>query len=173
MLVIRTDKQTYRPDETVTMTLMWLNESPVQREYTFNNSQRFDILIEREGEKIWQWSDRRLFSQVYTTLLIAPGDSRLFKAEWNQMDSAGQPVPRGSYTIRAWIVRTEEAAETEVVLVNAEGQLPEREEASAAVGEAARDVYYHALSLHGYPMFVPEFGIPRALEAEFGDREKS
>jgi hypothetical protein len=174
MLVIRTDKQMYRPDETVIITLMWINESDEQREYTFNNSQRFDILIEQEGQKVWQWSDRRLFSQMNSTLRIAPGDSRMFKAEWNQVDATGHKVPSGNYLIRAWIVRTEERGESEITLVNADGVLPEREEAST--GDASRGTvrngYYHALSLHGYPMFAPDFGIPRALEAEFGTSEK-
>jgi hypothetical protein len=174
MMVIRTDKQTYRPDDTVTLTLMWLNESEEQREFTFHNSQRFDILIEHDGQKVWQWSDHRLFSQVYTTLRIAPGDSRMFKVEWNQVDATGQKVPPGHYDIRAWIVRTEEMAQSEITLVNVEGDLPEREEAAACEegNGTARNGYYHALSLHGYPMFTPDFGIPRALEAEFDAGEK-
>ena len=48
------------------------------------------------------------------TLTIRPGDSRMFKAEWKQVDAGGQPVPAGLYRIRAWIVGSQEKAERDL-----------------------------------------------------------
>ena len=56
----------------------------------------------------------RLFAQVLSTLTIRPGDSRMFKAEWKQVDAGGQPVPAGLYRIRAWIVGSQEKAERDL-----------------------------------------------------------
>jgi hypothetical protein len=121
MLIIRTDKKEYRPDETVVMTLVLQNEGPEAREYRFYTAQRFDVTAEREGQQLWQWSHDRLFAQVMTMLVIQPGDSRVFKAEWKQTDLRGRKVPRGIYTLRGWIVGTGERAEEVVELVGRNG----------------------------------------------------
>ena len=111
MLVIRTDKQQYARGETVAIALQLKNEGATTREYSFSTAQRFDLIVERDGAKVWQWSDDRLFAQVLSTLAVRPGDSRLFKAEWGQVDAQGRPVPPGTYRIRGWIVGTQEMAE--------------------------------------------------------------
>ena len=56
MLVIRTDKRNYGRGETVDVTLVLQNEGTTTREYHFRTAQRFDLLVEREGRKVWQWS---------------------------------------------------------------------------------------------------------------------
>jgi Intracellular proteinase inhibitor len=114
MLVIRTDKRNYGRGETVDVTLVLQNEGTTTREYHFRTAQRFDLFVERDGRKIWQWSDDLLFAQVLSTLTIRPGDSRQFKAEWKQVDASGQPVPVGRYTIYAWIVGAKETAQREI-----------------------------------------------------------
>lgn len=177
MLLIRTEKHVYRPEETVAVTLFLRNDGREQREYHFRNAQRFDILIEQAGQKIWQWSDRLLFSQRYTTLLVAPGDHRVFKAEWNQQDTDRRPAPRGPYTVRAWIVGSDEVAERGLALVDHAGnsalKSPRAGSAeTAATVERPPYGYYHMLSLHGYPMFEPPLGLPRSFEAEFSRDSK-
>lgn len=114
MLVIRTDKEKYGRGEKVDITLQLINEGTTTREYHFSTSQRFDLLVEKGGRKVWQWSDDRLFAQVLSTLAIRPGESRLFKEEWNGKGPDGQPVPPGTYKLRAWIVGTEEKAEQDL-----------------------------------------------------------
>ena len=116
MLVIRTDKRNYARGETVHVTLGLQNEGTMTRDYHFRTAQRFDLLVERDGRKIWQWSDDRLFAQVLSTLAIRPGDSRLFKAEWKQVDASGQPVPVGVYSIHAWILGSKETAERVIAI---------------------------------------------------------
>ncbi|ASS76629.1 hypothetical protein CIG75_17750 [Tumebacillus algifaecis] len=117
MLTIRTDKTTYRPHETVLITLLLQNEGAEAREYHFATAQRFDVTAEREGQTLWQWSHDRLFAQMLSTLIIQPGDSRMFKAEWKQTDFNGRQVARGPIKLCGWIVGTEERAETQIELV--------------------------------------------------------
>ncbi|MGB8956032.1 MAG: BsuPI-related putative proteinase inhibitor [Tumebacillaceae bacterium] len=116
MLVIRTDKRNYERGETVDVTLVLQNEGTTTREYHFSTAQRFDLFVERDGRKVWQWSDDLLFAQVLSTLAIRPGDSRQFKAEWKQVDASGQPVPAGRYTISAKIAGAKETAERDLVI---------------------------------------------------------
>jgi hypothetical protein len=117
MLILSTDKIVYRPDETVKINLLWKNDSPLLLETSFASSQRFDICAERHGGKVWQWSDGLYFAQVFTTLVILPGDSRVFTAEWNGRDRRGLRVPPGRYRLKAWILNADEQAEATVEFV--------------------------------------------------------
>ncbi|TCP55970.1 intracellular proteinase inhibitor BsuPI [Tumebacillus sp. BK434] len=121
MLIIRTDKTAYRPEETVLITLLLQNDGKEAREYRFYTAQRFDVTAERDGQTLWQWSHDRLFAQVLTTLVIQPGDSRVFKADWKQTDLRGRTVPRGPVTLKGWIIGTGERAETKIELTGRVG----------------------------------------------------
>lgn len=69
-------------------------------ELTFNSGQRFDIRVEdMSGSKVWQWSDGRMFIQLIETVVIEPGKSISFDAEWPLENSAGNPVNPGEYNI--------------------------------------------------------------------------
>lgn len=107
MLIVRTDKTVYKPNDTVLITLTLQNTTRTPQAYSFASMQRFDVLIKQDGKKIWQWSEERLFAQVFTKLVIAPGDSRVFKVEWNQVDRHGKRVQPGVYSIQAGIVNYE------------------------------------------------------------------
>lgn len=201
MLIIRTDQETYRPGETVLFTMTWRNETEEVREYLFPNAQRFDIRITRNGEKVWQWSDGRLFAQVMTTLILPPGDSRVFKAEWKQVDEDGRPVPPGEYQAEAWIVKTEERGTVQVNVSQAvqgdvthalakksdaaldiqlaNGEPPSSNSApnnreSAAAKEPFQDryrMYYGMWALHGYPVFGP-FWLRPPMEKKEDEEDK-
>lgn len=108
MLIVRTDKTEYGPHETILITLTLQNDTSAAKEYSFPSMQRFDVLSKRDGQTFWCWGDDRLFPHVFTKITILPGDSRVFKVEWNQLDIQGQKVPAGVYTIHARIVHHEE-----------------------------------------------------------------
>jgi len=114
MLVLNTDKSVYRPDEPVRIQLVWKNEGSSPLEVRFATTQRFELQAERDGEVIWRWSDGLFFAQVFTTLVIRPGDSRVFTAEWSGKDSQGRRVPPDRYRLRARMLGTDEAAEAAV-----------------------------------------------------------
>jgi hypothetical protein len=116
MLRIRTDRKVYGRNDVVLMTLVLRNESQETRVYEFRTTQRFDVRVTRDGRKVWQWSDDRMFAQVLSTLRIAPGDERVFKVEWKLVDSAGRHVSAGVYVIETWIVGTKEKAVEKIVV---------------------------------------------------------
>lgn len=69
-------------------------------ELTFNSGQRFDIRVEDvSGNKVWQWSDDRMFIQLVETIAVEPGKSLSFDAEWPLVNSAGGPVGPGEYNV--------------------------------------------------------------------------
>jgi hypothetical protein len=104
MLIVRTDKTVYKPGETVLITMTLHNQLGTSQEYLFTSAQRYDVMIKRDGEIVYRWSEDRLFAQVITKLVIAPEDSRVFKAEWNLVNNHGEKVPPGIYTIYGGIV---------------------------------------------------------------------
>ncbi|KEO82189.1 BsuPI-related putative proteinase inhibitor [Tumebacillus flagellatus] len=117
MLIVRTDKPVYHRDEIVRIQLSWTNDSEVPQEVTFASAQRFDVAVERVGQVVWQWSAGKFFAQVLSTLVIQPGDSRVFKVEWDQRGFDHQLVPLGSYAIRAWIKGTSDRGGTKIELL--------------------------------------------------------
>lgn len=116
MLIVQTDKYTYSPEETVLITLTWRNSSNTPQEVTFTSAQRFDVSVERAGHVVWQWSRGKYFAQVLTSLVIAPGDARVFKVEWKQKGEDGHPLLPGFYDLRAWVLGTNDQGETRISL---------------------------------------------------------
>ncbi len=67
------DKETYRPGETIQVTLQVANPTAEPVTLTFATSQRFDLAIEDErGQELWRWSRGRLFLQVLGEETIHP-----------------------------------------------------------------------------------------------------
>jgi hypothetical protein len=70
----------------------------------FSSSQTFDIKVaDSLGRTIWAWSHDKDFLQVFTSMALAPGESRVLPASWDLMDNVGQPVVSGPYKACAWI----------------------------------------------------------------------
>lgn len=106
MLVIRTDKEKYQAGQPVTITLILCNDTATEQEYEFPTSQQYDIMIEQGGNTVWTWSEGRFFMQAFTTLTLKPSECKMFTEQWDQVDSTGQQVPAGTYTVRGIIAGT-------------------------------------------------------------------
>ena len=60
-----TDKMSYSVGDPVTMTLKVFNYTKEDITFYFNTAQRYDFIMEdEEGNKIWRWSERRMFAQM-------------------------------------------------------------------------------------------------------------
>lgn len=60
-----TDKMSYAVGEPIKMTLKVFNYTKENIVFCFNNSQRYDFIIEdEEGNEIWRWSKDRMFAMV-------------------------------------------------------------------------------------------------------------
>lgn len=60
----------------------------------FRSGKRADITVYQDGIEVWRWSDGRMFTQARQTKSLAPGDSIVQTANWED------PV-LGDYTVDA------------------------------------------------------------------------
>ncbi|MCA1031398.1 hypothetical protein LCL95_10205 [Bacillus timonensis] len=81
----------------VTYTYVVKNEGPTNAILTFNTSQRYDYFIRNdEGEKIHQFSDGKMFLQVFQDVIVKPGECLSF-------DLSLPKLQRGEYSIVVWL----------------------------------------------------------------------
>lgn len=73
---------------------------PVRLE--FSTSQRADFVVERAtGERVWAWSDDRMFAQVLGEETVEPGETLHYGAVWNPPTSlSGRYSARGVLSAR-------------------------------------------------------------------------
>ena len=81
---IMTDKMSYSIDETIKMTLKIFNYMEEDVVFHFNNSQRYDFIIEdKEGNEVWRWSEGRMFAQMLGEEILGPSNSEVtYTAEY-------------------------------------------------------------------------------------------
>jgi hypothetical protein len=61
----------------------------------------FDVTILRpDGTQVWRRLARGVVSSALMLVRLAPGETRDFRVQWDQVDNAGRPVGPGSYTVR-------------------------------------------------------------------------
>lgn len=100
VLTLGVDRQTYALGEPVHMALEVRNAGSGLLTFQFPTSQRYDFLVVREdGVPVWQWSRDKAFAQVLGTLVLAPGEVRVYRERWDQRDDEGRPVPPGWYVV--------------------------------------------------------------------------
>lgn len=66
-------------------------------ERTFPTGQRYDFEVGRDGERVWRWSDGRVFTQEFGTERWEPGECKTYSETWDGQDSNGSSVPGGEY----------------------------------------------------------------------------
>jgi len=96
-----TDKTRYAPGEPVRLRMTFQNTIQTPLRLNFPSSQRFDIVAEREGRRVWQWSQGRMFLMVLGFIDLGPGQSFAAEEVWDQKDNSGHPVAPGRYTLIA------------------------------------------------------------------------
>ncbi len=117
MFVLKTNQETYAQGETVKITLILCNDTAAVQEYEFPTGQQFDVFVERGANEVWRWSEGQFFMQAFTTVTLQPGECKMFEVEWNQLDSTGQQVQPGVYTVRGVIKGTELEAATTIRII--------------------------------------------------------
>lgn len=66
---------------------------------TFRTGMVADVAVYQDGVEVWRWSDGRMFTQAIETQTLAPGETLVFEANWD--DSSP-----GSYTAEASLAAT-------------------------------------------------------------------
>jgi hypothetical protein len=96
-LLLSADRTAYPSGAPVRLTLAVANPGSAPVTLQFATSQKFDFEVRRGGVTVWRWSADRMFTQVLTSLTLAPGARQSFAETWKQQDNKGQPVPAGEY----------------------------------------------------------------------------
>lgn len=71
-------------DDTVTFEFIVQNTATQEIELTFPTSQRGDVIVHeaKSPERVWQWSDGRMFTQAIEHVALAPGQELTLEFEW-------------------------------------------------------------------------------------------
>ncbi|MBA3071948.1 MAG: hypothetical protein FP829_07325 [Nitrospirae bacterium] len=107
---LTTDKEVYSPDDVIEMTLKVSNQSDEEITLQFKDTQRFDFIIESNGERLWRWSDGRIFAQVIGEERLMPRQSVIYKQKFE-----GKLEP-GTYKLTATVVNREIPLVTTLVI---------------------------------------------------------
>ncbi len=88
---ISTGKMSYSVGEPIKMTLKVFNYTEEDIVFRFNNSQRYDFIIEdEEGNEIWRWSEGRMFAQMLGEEILGPSNSEvIYTVEYKDRLSPG------------------------------------------------------------------------------------
>ncbi len=86
-----TDKMNYTVGEPIIMTLKIFNYTEEDVVFHFNNSQRYDFIIEDEkGNEIWRWSKDRMFAMMLGEEILGPTNTEvIYTAEYKDRLSPG------------------------------------------------------------------------------------
>ncbi|MCS6775640.1 MAG: BsuPI-related putative proteinase inhibitor [Chloroherpetonaceae bacterium] len=108
-VTVSTDKKVYRPGEVIRITLNAKNTQPASVTLRFASGQMFDLEIrrgkDRNGERVWQWAEGRMFTMALRSRVLAPGQALTFVENYGSREmerSSPVPVPRltpGTYTV--------------------------------------------------------------------------
>jgi len=99
-------RRTFAAGTPVHMILTVRNRLPETVQVDLATSRTYDFIVVRENTDtiIWQWSNAYPEQRTPTTITFGPGETQTFEVIWNQVDNAGQPVPRGGYEARGALV---------------------------------------------------------------------
>ena len=86
-----TNKMNYSVGEPIIMTLKIFNYTEEDVVFHFNNSQRYDFIIEDEkGNEIWRWSKDRMFAMMLGEEILEPTNTEvIYTAEYKDRLSPG------------------------------------------------------------------------------------
>lgn len=63
----------------------------------FDDGQRYDFLVRRDGELVWRWSDGQVFTQEIGQMRWRPQECRTWTEAWDGMRSSGAPATPGTH----------------------------------------------------------------------------
>lgn len=95
-------------DESIEMVLTVRNRLDSEVSVDFDTTRTSDFVVVRENTDniVWQASDDDPISTTPTTLNFLPGETKSFRASWNQLGADGNRVRTGSYEARGVLVYT-------------------------------------------------------------------
>jgi hypothetical protein len=101
---VRLNEGSYAAGEPVVMTLQVVNLSASPLHLTFPTAQRYDFIVTRGRERVWEWAGGRMFAQVIGGYDLAAGDTLTFHYTWDQTGADGTKLTLGAYTIEGMLM---------------------------------------------------------------------
>jgi len=100
---LSTDRSQYQPGQTVVMKMTVTNpfDEPVTLKFTSGKTYDF-IIRDHAGQKVWQWSDGKVFTQALQQRELAAGESYEVSARWTVPEGENK-LPAGLYHIKGII----------------------------------------------------------------------
>ena len=105
-VTIELDQGSYAIGEPIKMRLRVTNTTSRSLKLFFPTAQRYDFIVRKGDETLWQWSEGMMFAQVTSTLVLEPDTTITYEATWNQITRDGKALPLGRYTVEG-ILRTQ------------------------------------------------------------------
>ena len=88
--------------ETVQMKMRLRNISDQHVSFSLGGRPPFDFVVSTSGgEQVWHWKCAKITNLPLDGKTLDPGDELEFVGEWEQVDNSGEPVPPGTYLVRA------------------------------------------------------------------------
>lgn len=107
-----TDKMGYSVGESIIMTLKIFNYTEEDVVFHFNNSQRYDFIIEdEEGNEIWRWSKDRMFAMSLGEEILGPRNPEIIYT----IEYQGKLSP-GYYKITGVLVAQEKPMSGSIII---------------------------------------------------------
>jgi hypothetical protein len=101
---IRLNEGGYAMGEPIVMTLEVTNRAERAITLTFPSAQRYDFIVKKGKQTIWQWSGGRMFAQVVGRYELAPGETISYEYTWDQTAADGTKPGLGAYTIEGLLM---------------------------------------------------------------------
>jgi len=100
---LSTDRSQYQPGQTVVMKMTVVNPFSESVTLQFTSGQTYDFAIwDSNGQKVWQWSDGKVFTQALQQRELAAGESYDVSTRWT-VPEGGTRLPPGLYRIKGTI----------------------------------------------------------------------
>jgi intracellular proteinase inhibitor BsuPI len=99
VMLLATDQSSYQPGATVTFSLAVDNPGPVPVRATLPSGQRYDLAVFAGEAEVWRWSADRDFADAEAERSFSPGVTLLGHVTWEWRDTAGAPLPPGTYRV--------------------------------------------------------------------------
>lgn len=108
---LRMDARDYARGQPIGLQLSVRNTSGHPVSMSFDTDQEFDFVVQRELNllfvriplEVWRHSGDKVARKRPHTLTIMPGEEKIFRAKWNQVDGSGRQVKPGRYVISGYV----------------------------------------------------------------------
>lgn len=90
-------------DKYAKFTVALKNNGSEKAEFTFMTGQKFEIEVkDLTGRNVYVYSRDRMFTQAIETIILEPGEEKVWEAEWDYTDN-GKRVPSGDYMAKVTV----------------------------------------------------------------------